>query len=75
MCLPLRFSILPLLLVAGCATPTTVISTDLTHRSTNGPTYNLPFTMAKFMALGLDLKQTVAMTTVIPPALCKRKTG
>ena len=44
----------------------TIISTDLTHRSTNGPTYNLPFTMAKFMALGLDLKQTVAMTTVNP---------
>lgn len=39
------------------------ISTDLTHRSLNGPTYNLPFTMAKFMALGLDLKQVLTMTT------------
>jgi dihydroorotase len=43
-----------------------IISTDLTYRSTNGPTYNLPFTMAKFMALGLDLKETVAMTTINP---------
>lgn len=42
------------------------ISTDLTHRSLNGPTYNLPFTMAKFMVLGLDLKQVVAMATVNP---------
>jgi dihydroorotase len=42
------------------------ISTDLTYRSLHGPTYNLPFTMAKFMALGLDLKQVVAMATINP---------
>ncbi len=42
------------------------ISTDLTYRSLNGPTYNLPFTMAKFMALGLDLKQVVATATINP---------
>jgi len=40
------------------------ISTDLTYRSLNGPTYNLPFTMARFMALGLDLNQVVTMTTI-----------
>jgi dihydroorotase len=44
----------------------TTLSTDLTHRSLTGPTYNLPVTMAKFMALGLDLKQVIAMTTINP---------
>jgi hypothetical protein len=33
MCRTLRFSILPFLLAAGCATPTSVISTDLTRVS------------------------------------------
>jgi dihydroorotase len=42
----------------------TTLSTDLTHRSLAGPTYSLPVTMAKFMALGLDLKQVITMTTV-----------
>ena len=42
------------------------LSTDLTHHSLNGPTYNLPCTMAKLMALGLDLKQVIAMTTINP---------
>jgi dihydroorotase len=44
----------------------TTLSTDLTQRSLTGPTYNLPVTMAKFMALGLDLKQVIAMSTVNP---------
>jgi len=44
----------------------TTLSTDLTHRSLTGPTYNLPVTMAKFMALGLDLKQAITMTTINP---------
>lgn len=44
----------------------TTLSTDLTHRSLTGPTYNLPVTMAKFMALGLDLKQVITMTTINP---------
>jgi dihydroorotase len=42
------------------------LSTDLTHRSLTGPTYSLPITMAKFMGLGLDLKQVVTMTTTNP---------
>ncbi len=44
----------------------TTLSTDLTHRSLTGPTYNLPVTMAKFMGLGLDLKQVITMTTINP---------
>lgn len=44
----------------------TTLSTDLTHRSLTGPTYSLPVTMAKFMALGLDLKQAITMTTINP---------
>jgi len=44
----------------------TTLSTDLTHRSLTGPTYSLPVTMAKFMALGLDLKQVIEMTTINP---------
>ncbi len=42
------------------------ISTDLTTTSVNGPVYGLPVTMSKFMALGLDLKSVVEMTTIGP---------
>lgn len=49
----------------------TTLSTDLTHRSLTGPTYNLPVTMAKFMALGLDLKQVITMATINPARALK----
>ncbi|HEY83106.1 MAG TPA: amidohydrolase/deacetylase family metallohydrolase [Dehalococcoidia bacterium] len=49
----------------------TTLSTDLTHRSLTGPTYSLPVTMAKFMALGLDLKQVIQMTTINPARALK----
>jgi len=42
------------------------ISTDLTHRGLRDRTFNLPVNMSKFMALGLGLKQVVAMTTINP---------
>lgn len=42
------------------------ISTDLTHRGLKDRTFSLPVNMSKFMALGLDLKQVVAMTTINP---------
>ncbi len=45
--------------------PTTV-STDLTTLSLYGPTYGLTATMSRFMALGLDLKQLIEMTTINP---------
>ncbi|HEY50663.1 MAG TPA: amidohydrolase/deacetylase family metallohydrolase [Dehalococcoidia bacterium] len=42
----------------------TVIGTDLNHRCLKDRTFSLPVNMSKFMALGLDLKQVIAMTTV-----------
>jgi dihydroorotase len=44
----------------------TTISTDLNHRCLKDRTFSLPVNMSKFMALGLDLKQVVAMTTINP---------
>ncbi len=44
----------------------TNISTDLNHRCLKDRTFSLPVNMSKFMALGLDLKQVVAMTTINP---------
>jgi len=60
----LNFEVAKKILAQGIL-PTT-LSTDLTHRSLTGPTYSLPVTMAKFMALGLDLKQVIQMTTINP---------
>ena len=44
----------------------TAIGTDLNHRCLKDRTFSLPVNMSKFMALGLDLKQVVAMTTINP---------
>lgn len=44
----------------------TTLSTDVTLPSIIGPVYGLTVTMSKFLALGLDLKQTVEMTTINP---------
>jgi len=44
----------------------TVISTDLNHRCLKDRTFSLPVNMSKFMALGLDLKQVIAMATINP---------
>jgi len=44
----------------------TVIGTDLNHRCLKDRTFSLPVNMSKFMALGLDLKQVVAMSTINP---------
>ena len=44
----------------------TTISTDLNHRCLKDRTFSLPVNMSKFMALGLDLKQVVTMTTINP---------
>ena len=51
----------------------TTLSTDLTHLSLTGPTYSLPVTMAKFMGLGLDLKQVITMTTINPARVLKEE--
>jgi dihydroorotase len=44
----------------------TTISTDLVKMSLNGPTYGLTVSMSKFLALGLDLKSIIKMTTINP---------
>ena len=44
----------------------TTISTDLNHRCLKDRTFSLPVNMSKFMALGLDLKQVVTMSTINP---------
>ena len=42
----------------------TVIGTDLNHRCLKERTYSLPVNMSRFLAVGLDLNQVVAMTTI-----------
>ncbi len=44
----------------------TTISTDLGDMNLRGPVYGLTVTMTKFLGLGLDLAQVVAMTTANP---------
>jgi len=44
----------------------TTLSTDVTVPSIAGPVYGLTVTMSKFMALGLDLRQVIEMTTINP---------
>lgn len=42
----------------------TTLSTDLTIMTYKGPVYGMTVTMSKFMALGLDLKQIIEMSTI-----------
>jgi dihydroorotase len=44
----------------------TTLSTDLSTMSLSGPVYGLTVTMSKFLALGLDLKEVIEMTTIKP---------
>ena len=44
----------------------TVISTDVSMGSLNGPVYGMTVTMSKFIALGLDLKKVIEMSTINP---------
>ncbi|MFC2066564.1 amidohydrolase/deacetylase family metallohydrolase [Chloroflexota bacterium] len=44
----------------------TVISTDVSRSSLNGPVYGMTVTMSKFIALGLDLKNVIEMSTINP---------
>ncbi|MHB0875351.1 MAG: amidohydrolase/deacetylase family metallohydrolase [Anaerolineae bacterium] len=45
-----------------------VISTDLHTYSINGPVYDLPTTMTKFLVMGLSLDEVVRRVTVAPAA-------
>jgi len=51
--------------VAGGFAPDT-ISTDIWVETINGPVYDLPMTMAKFMALGMSLEDVIRATTWRP---------
>jgi dihydroorotase len=48
------------------------VSTDGTNLSVNGPVYDLPTTMSKFLGLGLPLTQVIAMATSHAAALLGR---
>lgn len=43
-----------------------VISSDLHSRSINGPAYDLPTTMSKFLSLGMSLEEVVAASSWTP---------
>jgi len=43
-----------------------IVSTDLSKPSITGPVYGLTVTISKFLALGIPLVKTIAMTTINP---------
>jgi dihydroorotase len=43
-----------------------VISTDIHQMSIAGPMYDLPTCLSKFLALGLEVREVVAMATEVP---------
>lgn len=43
-----------------------MISTDLHQLSVNGPTFDLPTTLSKFLHLGMSLPEVIAAATVRP---------
>jgi dihydroorotase len=49
------------------------ISTDLHTLSVNGPVFDQPTTMSKFMALGLSLEDVVIKSTTTPAQILKRE--
>ncbi|NUT36723.1 MAG: amidohydrolase/deacetylase family metallohydrolase [Hamadaea sp.] len=58
------FDVLDAQLAAGM--PPHAVSTDLHARSLHGPVFDLPVTMAKMLAAGMDLADVVAAATVRP---------
>ena len=50
-----------------------VISTDLHIGSMNGAMKDLPTTMSKFLAMGMDLPSVVKACTLVPARIIKRK--
>lgn len=43
-----------------------VISSDIHQMAAQGPAFDLPTTMAKFLSLGMDLEEVIACTTINP---------
>jgi dihydroorotase len=49
------------------------ISTDLHEGCVDGPVFDMPTTMSKFLALGLSLDDVVEMSTVVPAKVLRRE--
>jgi dihydroorotase len=49
--------------------PPDTISSDLYSANINGPVYDLPTTLSKFLLLGMSLRETVERTTVRPASV------
>lgn len=48
------------------------ISTDLHTMNINGPVYDMPTTMSKFLALGIPLERIIEMSTTTPARILNR---
>lgn len=55
--------------------PPDFISSDLHSGCVNGPTYDLPTTISKFLLLGMPLAEALALATVRPAAIIDREPG
>ncbi len=51
----------------------TTISTDLHQLNVNGPVYDLPTTMSKFLRLGVPLERVIEMSTTRPAKILGRE--
>jgi dihydroorotase len=50
----------------------TTISTDIHTKNINGPVYDMPTTMSKFLMLGVPLERVIEMSTTKPAQILKR---
>ena len=50
----------------------TTISTDIHTKNINGPVYDMPTTMSKFLMLGVPLERVIEMSTTRPAQILKR---
>jgi dihydroorotase len=67
------FTVLEAFLEAGIVPH--IVSTDLHARCVHGPVFDLPTTMAKLLAVGLDLATVVRMATATPAAALRLHAG
>jgi len=51
----------------------TTISTDLHTGNVDGPVYDMPTTMSKFLALGLSVDDVIEMSTAVPARVLRRE--
>jgi dihydroorotase len=55
--------------------PPDTISTDLYNINTNGPVYDMPTTLTKFLALGMGFEEVLRLGTVAPAKVIGRVAG